>query len=225
MLKLSLSILCFSILINAIVHAQPSDKKILDHSVYDNWKELARPLISDNGEWVSYEINPQKGDGYLHLDNLRTQRRDSISRGQEAQFSNASDLVAFKIKQPENVLHRLKLAKTKKEDLPKDSLGIYLLKTDSLVRIPGLKSFQLPKEGGPWMAYLLEKSKEKKKDEVSDSLKSALPKDSTSVKTQESSNKSKGKKPKKGSFSDTETWQLTIANPVTGTKFIYDNVT
>ena len=225
MLKFSLTILCVFLFIDAIVLAQPSDKKVLTHTVYDSWKDLARPLISDNGEWASFEINPQKGDGFLHLLNLKTQSRDSVARGEEALFSSTSDLIAFKIKQPENVLHKLKLAKTKKEDFPKDSLGIYLLKTDSIIRIPGLKSFLLPKEGGSWMAYLLEKPKELKKDEVPDSLKSALPKDSTLVKTPEVNSKSKGKKPKKGAFSDIETWQLTIANPVTGAKFIYDNVT
>ena len=128
MLKISLTILCYLLWINAIVYAQPSDKKVLTHSVYDGWKDLARPLITDNGEWVSFEINPQKGDGLLHLLNLKTLSRDSVPRGLDAQFSSSSNLMVFKIKQPENVLHKLKLAKTKKEDLPKDSLGIYLLK-------------------------------------------------------------------------------------------------
>ena len=183
MLKFSVTILCAFFLINAIVYAQPIDKKVLTHSVYDGWKDLARPLISDNGEWVSFEINPQKGDGFLHLINLKTQSRDSIPRGQDAQFSSSSDIMVFKIKQRENELHQLKLAKTKKEDLPKDSLGIYLLKADSLVRIPKLKSFQLPKDGGSWMAYLLEKPKDVKKDGVADSLKLTLSKDSSAVKT------------------------------------------
>ena len=225
MLKLSLTILCAFLFINTKVNAQPSDKKVLTHSVYDSWKDLTRPLISDNGEWVAFEINPQKGDGFLHYLNLRSQSRDSIARGLEAQFSSSSDLIVFKIKQPENKLHKLKLAKTKKDDLPKDSLGIFLLKTDSLIRIPGLKSFLLPKEGGSWMAYLLEKPKDLKKDGVADSLKSTLSKDSSAVKSKGPNAKSNEKKPRKGAFKDVEVWQLTIANPVTGAKFIYDNVT
>ena len=78
--------------------SQTPVKKSLTHSDYDSWKELARPAVSANGQWVSFEINPQKGDGYLHLQNLQTGKHDSLSRGQEAVFSSTSYLMAFKIK-------------------------------------------------------------------------------------------------------------------------------
>ncbi len=211
----------------ASVSSQTVTKKSLSNSDYDNWKEMAKPQISPNGQVVSYEVNPQKGDGFLHLQNLLTGKHDSLPRGQEAAFSSGSELVAFKIKQPEPVLHKLKLAKTKKEDLPKDSLGIRLLKTDSLVKIPRVKSFQMPKEGGAWIAFLQEKSKDtaKPKGEPKDSLKLKSAKDSSLLKTVNEPKKEKEKKPKKGVFSEVETALLTISNPVTGAKFIYENVT
>jgi dipeptidyl aminopeptidase/acylaminoacyl peptidase len=205
--------------------SQPTVKKPLTHSVYDSWKELAKPSVSANGNWVSYEVNPQKGDGFLHLHDLQTGKHDSLPRGLEAVFSSSSDMVAFKIKQPEPVLHKLKLAKTKKEELPKDSLGIRLLTKETTVKVPGLKSFQLPKEGGSWIAYLqdLPKEKPKTKGESPDTLKLKSAKDSSMVKSKPEAKKDK--KPKKGAFSDVETALLTIANPLTGAKFIYENVT
>jgi dipeptidyl aminopeptidase/acylaminoacyl peptidase len=227
MVKKIYSFLCLSLAFVAIAVSQSSVKKPLTHSVYDSWKELAKPLISANGQWVEYEINPQKGDGFLHLQNLLTGRHDSLPRGQEALFSSSSDLLVFKIKQPESLLRKLKLAKTKKEDLPKDSLGIRILAKDSVVKIPGLKSFQLPKDGGAWIAFLqdLPKEKPKAKGETKDTLKLKAAKDSSLSKTIQEPKKEKEKKAKKGAFSEVETALLTISNPLTGAKYIYENVT
>ena len=227
MRKYALLILAFSLTATVAATSQTLDKKVLTHAVYDSWKELAKPALSADGKWVSYEVNPQKGDGWLHLQNLQSLKHDSLPRGLEAVFSSSSDLAVFKIKQPEKLLHKLKLAKTKKEDLPKDTLGIWLLATDSVVKVPGLKSFQLPKEGGSWIAYLQEVPKEtvKPKGESADTLKmKALP-DSSSLKSKGEPKKEKEKKPKKGAFSETETSRLTITNPVTRATYTFDNVT
>ena len=45
--------------IPVVLFSQVSQKKPLDHTVYDTWKELQNQKISDNGKWVTYEINPQ----------------------------------------------------------------------------------------------------------------------------------------------------------------------
>jgi len=219
--------LAFLVGVVAPATAQTAEKKPLTHAVYDSWKELAKPAISENGKFVTYEVNPQKGDGLLHLRNLQTQKHDSLPRGNEAMFSSTSDLMVFKIKTPEALLRKLKLAKTKKEELPKDSLGIWLLSADSVVRIPGLKSFQLPREGGSWIAYLHDVPKEsvRQKGESADTLKpKALP-DSSSLKSRGEPKKEKDKKARKGTFSETESSRLTITNPMTRATFTFENVT
>ncbi len=220
-------LLCITMAMIAAAMCQTAAKKPLTHSVYDSWKELAKPAVSANGQWVSFEVNPQKGDGFLHLRNLQTDKHDALPRGQEAIFSSSSDLLVFKIKQPEPVLRKLKMAKTKKEDMPKDSLGIKLLAKDSIVKVPGLKSFQLPKEGGPWIAFLqdLLKDKTKSKGESKDTLKLKAAPDTASRNSKTEPKTENGKKTKKGAFGDVETALLTITNPLTGAKFIYENVT
>ncbi|HWS00008.1 MAG TPA: hypothetical protein VN249_05290, partial [Prolixibacteraceae bacterium] len=206
--------------------SQSIDKKPLTHAEYDSWKDLAKPAVSANGEWVTWEVNPQKGDGFLHLQNLQTGKHDSLPLGSEAIFSSTSDLLVFKIKQPENVLRKHKVSKTKKEDMPKDSLGIWLLAADSTVTIRGLKSFQLPKEGGAWIAYLQDTTKEKAKSkgEVSDTLKPIPVKDTSLVKSKPEP-KGKDKKAKKGAFNEVETNLLVIVNPLTRTKYQFEDVT
>ncbi|MDO9254270.1 MAG: prolyl oligopeptidase family serine peptidase [Bacteroidales bacterium] len=219
-------LLCSSLLLVSMAYAQSVVKKPLTHAVYDGWKTMAKPLISDNGKFVSYEINPQKGDGWLHLQNPEANRHDSLYRGQSDVFSSNSDLLAFRIVQPEDTLHKLKLAKKKKDELPKDSLGIWLLEKDTIIRFAGLKSFQLPKEGGAWVAWLYEKPKEKEKNDKSDTVQKLTP-DTLTAKPKEvpGKPKDKDKKKKKGAFADIETANLTLLNPIANQKFESENVT
>ena len=47
----------------AFVLPLQAQKKPLDHSVYDSWQAVANVNISPAGNVVSYEVNPQEGDG------------------------------------------------------------------------------------------------------------------------------------------------------------------
>jgi len=47
--------------------------------------------ISNNSEWVTYTINPSKGDGKLFLLNPDTGYKKSIDRGSGARLSPNSD--------------------------------------------------------------------------------------------------------------------------------------
>ncbi len=218
--------LCPALLIGAITFAQNPVKKPLAHDVYNGWKKLDKTLISDNGKFVSYEINPLKGDGWLHLLTPDLSRNDSLFRAEGAVFSSTGDLLVFRIVQPADTLHKLKLAKTKKDAMPKDSLGIWLIEKDSVLHFAGLKSFQLPEEGGAWVAWLYEKPKpkDKLKTEPADSIQNSTP-DSLQAKQKEVPGKAKDKKKKKGAFDDMESANLIVLNPLSNQKSEYENVT
>jgi len=228
MIKKFLFLFCLSMLTGSLLFAQTIVKKPLTHDVYDDWKKMEKPLISDNGRFISYEINPQKGDGWLHLQHQDNTRHDSLYRGQSAVFSSTSGLLVFRIAQPADTLRKLKLAKKKKDELPKDSLGIWLLEKDSVMRFAGLKSFQLPKEGGAWVAWLYEnpKPKDKEKTEPADTIQKPNP-DTLTAKPRDiaAKGKEKEKKKKKGAFTDIESANLTLLNPISNQKFEYENVT
>jgi dipeptidyl aminopeptidase/acylaminoacyl peptidase len=211
----------------ALCFAQTPVKKPLTHDVYNTWKKLDKQQISDNGKYVSYEISPLKGDGWLHWHNLVSGSHDSLFRGQSAVFSSTNDLLAFRIVQPTDTIRKLKLAKKKKDELPKDSLGILVFEKDTIIRFAGLKSFQISKEGGAWVAWLYEKPKEKEKaKENTDTIQKSTP-DTLAVKLKEVpvKAKEKDKKKKKGAFADIETANLTLLNPVSNQKYESENVT
>lgn len=156
----------FLLIVTCNVQAQ--EKKILDPSVYNDWKSLKDATISNDGKYVSYQIDPHKGDGILCIYNVETKRTDTIQRGTSAEFSANSKYIAFKIRPGYDTLRNCELNKVKKTDWPSDSLGIFWLDQDSILKMPKVKSFQMS-ETSDWMVVQfshnksLEKQPEKKK--------------------------------------------------------------
>ena len=127
------------------------EKKIIDHTAYNDWKSLKGAKISNDGKYISYEIKPHRGDGMLLIYSVETGETDTIRRATRAQFSGGSSYIAFKITPGFDTLRTCELKKIKRAKWPKDSLGIYLLGQDSLAIHPKLVSFST-NEGNDWMA-------------------------------------------------------------------------
>ena len=144
----------FALLLTTTVTAQQF-RLTLDHDVYDYWRNLQRPAITNDGRWVSWEVNPQDGDGWLYLLELRTGIIDSVSRGHNAVFSPNSNYMAFYVSPPKETLRRAKAEGLSGDRLPQDSVGIYLFDRSSNRRPGEAGSFMVPQEESDWMAYLL----------------------------------------------------------------------
>ncbi len=141
--------------------AQPVvQKKPLSHDVYDNWKEISYRALTTDGAFAAYTINPQDGDGKIIFQNLKTLAQDSVKRAAEISLTWDSRYAIFKIKPQKDAVKELRRQKKKKEDLPKDSLGIYSFASRKVEKIPEVKSFKVPEKTGGWLAYQLEAAKE-----------------------------------------------------------------
>ncbi|KAB2870013.1 MAG: S9 family peptidase, partial [Bacteroidales bacterium] len=116
-----LALLCWLSLSN---FAQ-TNKIPLTHSVYDSWTDIANPNIANNGSWIFYEVNPQDGDGNLWLSKTDKSFQKNFSRGYKASISGGNSFIVYQIKPFKNDVRKAKLDKKKKEDMPKDSLGVY----------------------------------------------------------------------------------------------------
>ncbi|MCC6701715.1 MAG: S9 family peptidase [Fluviicola sp.] len=128
-------------------------KKILGPEVYNDWKRIGDVQISSNGMYSAYTIKPFRGDGYLFIVNNETGKKDSIARGIEPQFSGLNSYLVFKIHPGFDTLRKVELNKIAKDKWPKDSLGIWFLANDSLVKIPKVKEYKISSEGD-LLAYL-----------------------------------------------------------------------
>jgi len=154
MIKKSILFLLFLYIYPFLIGAQ--EKKVLDHSVYDNWKKLENPSISADGKWISFEINPQKGNGCLYVKNSEGMLLDSVLRGYKPIFSTNASFLVFQIKPPENIIRDLKLKKKKKEQLPLDSLMIITLLPEKrkTYKFANLFSYKLPASNSDWIGIL-----------------------------------------------------------------------
>ncbi len=135
-----------------------AQKKVIDHTAYDSWNTLKSEKISNNGKYISYEIKPHKGDGFLYIYDVESDKLDSIPRGTKAQFSGNSNYLAFTITPGYDTLRNCELEKVDKKKWPKDSMGIYLLASDSLIKFDRISSFDVNDESD-WMAFMSEDNK------------------------------------------------------------------
>jgi dipeptidyl aminopeptidase/acylaminoacyl peptidase len=168
-------LLIFLLMVPVALTAQ---KIPLDQNVYDGWKSLGSSVISDDGNWAIYEINPQQGDGWLYICNLQTGQKDSVFCATRAVLSPDAKYFVYQIKPTYAETRKAKKDKVKEDLMPKNNMGIRFLQgTNNIINIKRVKSFSLAESNSQWMAYLLEKKVDEKKDTKSpaDSSKVARP--------------------------------------------------
>lgn len=173
---------CLSIVLTTLGQG----KKPLDHTVYDSWESMGERKISDDGNWVAYVTELQEGDGWLTVVRSDGGERKVYPRGHGMAFSPDSRRLVFRIKPPYAQTRQARIRKARPDDMPKDSLAILLLGTDSLVRYARVKSYRMPQEDPEgWLAIHFDKSpadSSARTRKPADSGKVA-PKDAVSVST------------------------------------------
>lgn len=140
----------------------PVVKQPLSHLVYNSWKDISGKIISPDGNYAGLIINPQEGDGKVVFYHLANSVEDSVSRAADLQITYDSKWAVFKIKPQLQKVKELRRQKKKKDDLPKDSLGIYSFATRRTEKIADVRSYKMPEKEGGWLAYQLEPVKESK---------------------------------------------------------------
>lgn len=141
--------------------AASAQKKVLDHSVYDEWQSIGEKQISNDGQVAVYTIVPQEGDGQLWIRNfLKEQNRwDTVTiipRGYQAKISNDAAFVVCKIKPLYQQIRQAKIQKVKSENMPKDSMAIINILTGQVTKIAAVQTFMLSEKGNGILVCLKE---------------------------------------------------------------------
>ncbi|HEY4063893.1 MAG TPA: prolyl oligopeptidase family serine peptidase [Puia sp.] len=134
-----------------------SQKKIIDHSVYDGWENIAERSLSPDGKYLVYTITPQEGDARLVIRGTESSYAKEIPRGADASITADSRFLIFHIKPFFKDTREARIKKKTPDQSPKDTLAWIELGKDSLVKIPRVRSYKIPEKEGGWLAYLLEK--------------------------------------------------------------------
>lgn len=144
-------------LLLSIVSIGRAQKKPLDHSVYDGWQHIGERMISKDGKWVVYTIDPQQGDNELVLQDAGGSYKRTVPRGYAAVITEDSRFVVFKIKPFYSDTREARIKKKKADDMPKDSMGIIELGSEGIWKTGKVKSYKTPQQSAGWVAYQLEK--------------------------------------------------------------------
>jgi len=135
-----------------------AQKKPLDHTVYDGWQNIAERLISNDGKYIVFSVNPQEGDGDVWIKKQDGTTVAQIARGYNAAITDNSAFLVCRIRPFFKETREARIKKKRPDEMPKDSLAIVELSTGKITKIARIKSFKIPDEGTAYLAYLLEKA-------------------------------------------------------------------
>src|SRR3989440_5440394 len=180
------SLLCaIALMATSLAHAfaqQPATAKhAITHKDYDTWHSIQSPQISRDGKFVAYAYMAQDEDSEIVARNLATGQEWRAPRGYrppapppDDSIPNFGELIAaqgrlarpaitadtkfvvFTIEPMKADLNKAKKDKKKPDDMPKNGLGIMDLSSGQVAKIDRVKNFQLPEDGGGFIAYLME---------------------------------------------------------------------
>ncbi len=131
-----------------------AEKKVLDHSSFDDWKSVTNHPFSKDGKWGAYSVNPQEGDGKLIFYSTKGNRTVTLDRGYKPSFTSDGKWGVALIKPLFSETRNAKIKGLEGMSLPQDSLAIVNLSDLKIEKIPRVTEYKLGKEGGEWVGYL-----------------------------------------------------------------------
>jgi dienelactone hydrolase len=155
--------------------AQPAGKKPITQDTYDLWRTISGTQVSADGKWVAYTLSPVVGNGELVVRatagaaEYRAPRgytgreqlapsadSTSIFNAAPPAFSGDGRTVAALAYPPKDAMDKARRGKLRPADQPKASLLLVALPDGKVTTVPRVRSFRMARNGGAWIAYLLE---------------------------------------------------------------------
>jgi dipeptidyl aminopeptidase/acylaminoacyl peptidase len=131
--------------------------KIIDHHAYYHWNRIDKVKLSSQGTWLTFEVLPLQGDGYLHWHNTVTSHQDSMYCAKDLQMTESGSLMAWRRIAGFDTLRSCELNKVDKKKWPKDTMVVYNSIKDTLRKEAQVKRFQVA-ESADYFAYLKEQN-------------------------------------------------------------------
>ncbi len=133
---------------------QAAQKKILTFGDVMKFKEIRNPVISENGLWLAYGTQPDRGDGEVVVHGLKNGAKFVVPSGHQPQITKDTKWIAM-IVRPKAV----EMEKTPK-DRPKQGMALLEAATGEVVHVENVQSFAFA-DDSRWIAYLHHKEEEK----------------------------------------------------------------
>lgn len=149
MVRISLSLVMSICLLPILLPAQ-QQLEIEDFAI---WNQIENEQLSNDGRWVTYVLEPDNGDPTVVLYDTEQAREWRFERADKPQFNAESSHLVFMAHPAKDSLREMRRRKVKKDSLPGDTLAILPLGEAQPLLLPNVKSYQLPKKWGNWLAY------------------------------------------------------------------------
>lgn len=143
-----------------------NQKKKLDHDAIEKWNNITQTVISDNGSYIAYKLEPWRGDSKVYIYSSKGERLNSFDCAANISFTADSRYLVFKRTLALEIQRELKQKKTKKGDMPGDKLGVYNINDSELMEFENIVSYKTPSDWSGYMAYQVEASPEKEKEKT-----------------------------------------------------------
>lgn len=158
------TLLCILVLALTAGSLQAQSKKPITIDDFGMFESIRGQKLSDNGEWIAYEVRPGEGDGKLVVVNVNSGTTYEIERGSSPLFTDDSRWVGYKILTPFKSGKDKRAEKKEKKKVSKEfaELGFINLATGEKTVIDDVKGFKFS-DDSKWIACLLEKPEEDKK--------------------------------------------------------------
>ena len=134
----------------------------LDHEDTYRWSTIRSPRLSADGRWAAWVVAPWDGDPELVVSRTDGSASRRL-RGSDPVFTRDSRHVAYRVPPLQAEVDTLRRDGKSGDELPGDSLGV--LSLGALETSPDaagaeftagpIESFQVPEDGGSWIAYHL----------------------------------------------------------------------
>ncbi|MBA4070415.1 MAG: hypothetical protein C0497_01050 [Gemmatimonas sp.] len=153
--------------------AQP--KRAITQDTYDLWRSIQGATLSPDGKFAMYTVSPVVGDGEVVIRATGAAAEWRFARGYTgrpqlvpsadsavlfsappAQFNASSTTAAFIGYAPRADFEAARKAKPRSLPQPRTSLTIVTLADGKAEVIPRVRSFRFAREGGKYLAYLME---------------------------------------------------------------------
>jgi dipeptidyl aminopeptidase/acylaminoacyl peptidase len=159
-----------AVLGSAQAHAQ--GHRVITQADYDVWRAVQGTTLSRDGRWLAYSLAPAVGDGELVVRATKGSTEWRVPRGfigrpqlqpnadsnftaPSPVFSYDGRVVAALTYAPRTEFERARRSR-RPADQPRTALAIVSLADGQVTTVPRVRSFAMPREGGGWIAYLLE---------------------------------------------------------------------
>ncbi|MER3329641.1 MAG: hypothetical protein RIF34_08705, partial [Candidatus Kapaibacterium sp.] len=131
-------------------------KKAITFEDIMKFKNLTSPSLTDNGSWLTYRLDKQRGNNIFVIQSLEADKIIEIEKGSYSQYSQ--DTKWFAVKTDVDVLKQLNPEKFKDE---KPDLELVNVTSDYRKTIDDVASFKLAKNG-KWLVYTKDYDKKDK---------------------------------------------------------------